>query len=185
MTVTEHEAEISPQAISAVEDALRAFAKALRAVQLYLPNNPTRAQSIEQAKQAFARVWPVLSPLDLQVREASFAVDGRVVYQDVDRGSESLPWLLYRDGLRTLTFHPGFESADLAAVLGVLHKARTATTDDDDLITMLWVADLAHIAYRYVEGGGSNDFVMASGERAGVSPILRTAMWKAGAPTTS
>jgi len=172
MTVTAHEADISPQAISAVEDALRAFAKALRAVQLYLPNNPTRAQSIEQTRQAFGRVWPFLSPLDIQVRESAFTLDDRVVYQDVERGTESLPWLLYRDGLRTLTLLPGFETSDLEAVLLLLHRARAASTDDDDLVTMLWVADLANVTYRYVESAGANDFVVASGDRAGVATQL-------------
>lgn len=171
MTVSAFEADVSPQAISAVEDALRAFAKALRAVQLYLPNNPTRTQSIEQARQAFGRIWPFLSPLDIQVREASFTLDDRVVYQDVDRGTESLPWLLYRDGLRTLSFMPGFEAADVETVLLLLHKARTASTDDDDLVTMLWVADLAHLTYRYVESNGA-DFVMASGDRPGIATQL-------------
>ena len=172
MTVTTHEAELSPQAIAAIEDALRAFAKALRAVQLYLPNNPTRAQSIEQARQAFVRVWPLVSPLELQVREASFTLDDRIVYQDVERGTESLPWLLFRDGLRTLSFLPGFEAEDLPAVLGLLHKARTASTDDDDLVTMLWVADLAYVTYRYVESNGASDFVVASGDRTGVATHL-------------
>ena len=169
MTVTAHEVEMSPQAISAVEEALRAFAKALRAVQLYLPNNPTRAQSVEQARQAFVRVWSLVSSLEIHVREASFLVEERVVYQDVDRGTESLPWLLYRDGVRSLTFSPGFETTDLGALLGVLHKARTATTDDDDLITMLWVTDLAHVAYRYVESAGGNDYVLTAGELLGIA----------------
>jgi len=169
MTATAHEVAMSPQAISAVEEALRTFAKALRAVQLYLPNNPTRAQSIEQARQAFVRVWSLVSSLEIHVREASFIVADRVVYQDVDRGTESLPWLLYRDGVRSLTFSPGFETADLGALLGVLHKARTATTDDDDLITILWVTDLAHVAYRYVESAGGNDYVLTSGELLGIA----------------
>jgi len=50
----------------------------------------------------------------------------------------------------------------------VLHKARTATTDDDDLITILWVTDLAHVAYRYVESAGGNDYVL-SGELLGIA----------------
>ncbi|MFN7457075.1 MAG: hypothetical protein ACK5U0_06715, partial [Gemmatimonas sp.] len=127
MTVSVPDAGFSPEVVSAVEDALRAFAKALRAVQLYLPNNPTRAQSVEQARQAFARVWTYLTPLDLQVREASFTLDDRVVYQDVERAGESLPWLLYRDGLRSLSFLPGFETQDLEILLALLHRARTAS----------------------------------------------------------
>lgn len=169
MTATAHEVEMSPQAISAVEEALRAFAKALRAVQLYLPNNPTRAQSVEQARQAFVRVWSFLSPLEIHVREASFLVGDRVAYHDVDRGTESLPWLLYRDGVRSLTLLPGFETSDLGALLGVLHQARIATTDDDDLITMLWVTDLPHVSYRYVESAGGNDYVLTSGELLGIA----------------
>ncbi len=169
MTVTTHEEEVSPLAISAVEDALRAFAKALRAVQLYLPNNPTRAQSIEQTRQAFGRIWAHVSPLDIQVREASFTLDDRVVYQDVDRGTDSLPWLLYRDGVRSLTLMPGVEGSDLEALLLLLHRARSASSEDDDLVTMLWVTDLEFVNYRYVENNGANDFVMASGDRPGIA----------------
>lgn len=169
MTVTPHEEEVSPLAISAVEDALRAFAKALRAVQLYLPNNPIRAQSIDQTRQAFGRIWAHVSPLDIQVREASFMLDDRVVYQDVERGIESLPWLLYRDGVRSLTLMPGVEGSDLEALLLLLHKARSASSEDDDLVTMLWVTDLEFVNYRYVESNGANDFVTASGDRPGIA----------------
>ncbi|WP_396212986.1 HEAT repeat domain-containing protein [Gemmatimonas sp.] len=169
MTVTPHEEEVSPLAISAVEDALRAFAKALRAVQLYLPNNPIRAQSIDQTRQAFGRIWAHVSPLHIQVREASFMLDDRVVYQDVERGIESLPWLLYRDGVRSLTLMPGVEGSDLEALLLLLHKARSASSEDDDLVTMLWVTDLEFVNYRYVESNGTNDFVTASGDRPGIA----------------
>ncbi len=103
----------SPLAVSAIEDALRALAKAQRALQLYLPNNPTRAQAIEQARAAFARVWGAAPSVALEIREASFAWEDRVVYQDLERGTEGLPWLLYRDGLRALTLHAGFESLEL------------------------------------------------------------------------
>ena len=169
MTVTAHEANTSPQAIAAIEDALRAFAKALRAVQLYLPNNPTRAQGIEQARLAFAQVWPLLGTLELEIHEASLTVDDHVVYHDSERGTESLPWLLFRDGLRSLSFLPGFEGEDLPAMLGLVHKARVASSEDDDLVTLLWVADLAHVAYRFVESNGGGAFVPASGDRRAVA----------------
>jgi len=77
---------------------------------------------------------------------------------------------------------PGFEAADLGALLGVLHKARTATTDDDDLITMLWVTDLAHVAYRYVESAGGNDYVLTAGEQPGTSTAQPGALPLTAAP---
>lgn len=161
-----------PRTASAVEDALRAFAKAQRAMQLYLPNNPTRAQALEQARAAFARIWTHTASVELEIREAAFVCDDTVVYQDVERGTEALPWLLHRDGLRALTLREGFEKEELDVLLGVLHRSRTAPADDDDLVTLLWVADLATVDFRHVEIDGASDFALA-GERGSGAGVAR------------
>lgn len=142
---------VAPQAIAAVGEALRAFAKSLRATQLYLPNNPVLGQSLEVARRAFSAVWPHCNPLTLRVMETSLEWEGRAVLLEAERGTEGLPWLLYRDGVRSLTLHGGFETVDLHALLGILHAARTASPDADDLVTTLWVAGLATVEYRHVD----------------------------------
>lgn len=175
MTPTGNEVTASPPAeaaiaVTAIEDALRAFAKALRAIQLYLPNNPTRAAAIEQVRAAFGRVWRVANPLEIRIKEASFEWEEQTVYLDAERGTDGLPWLLYRDGLRTLTVHSGFETTDLDTLLVILHKARTALPDDDDLVTLLWVADLATLEYRHVEHDTVGDMPVVGGaDRPGVA----------------
>ncbi len=170
MTTTGHEVAASPQAVAAIEDALRAFAKALRAVQLYLPNNPTRAAAIDKVRTAFGEVWHVANPLEIQIKEAAFVWEGTTVYRDAERGTDGLPWLLYRDGLRSLVVHSGFETADLDALLAILHKARAASADDDDLVTRLWVADLATLEYRHVEHAAAGDLPVVSGaDRPGMA----------------
>ncbi len=156
-----------PQATSSIEEALRGLAKAQRAMQLYLPNNPTRAQAIEQARAAFGRLWHHAPTFVLEIRESSIVWDDQVVYQDLERGTEGLPWLLYRDGLRALTLHAGFETTELEALLQVLYRARTAAPDEDDLVTLLWVADLQYVEYRHVELDGVVDFALAATERGG------------------
>lgn len=176
MTDTIDEALASPQAIAAVEDALRAFAKALRAVQLYLPNNATRATILGQARESFLRLWQEVDELEIGVRENSFTWEERTVFSDAERAGESLPWLLYRDGLRSLTFTPGFEEQELESLLVILQRTRNATADDDDLVTMLWVADLSSLHYRFVESSGVGDLVVMSssdrgGQVAGVSDL--------------
>ncbi len=162
------EATLSPEAIAAVEDVLHAFAKALRATQLYLPNNPTRAHAIGRAREAFVAVWRHVHPLELEIREAAFRWETRVVYSDAERGTEGLPWLLYRDGLRSLSFQRGFETADLDTLLTVLQRARGATTDEDDLVTMLWVADLTALGYQHVESDSAVDLPSIGTDRQGV-----------------
>lgn len=170
MTVVVTDPTPSLQAVSAVEDALRALSKAFRSAQLYLPNNPAREQTLELARQAFAKVWAREPTLELQVQESAFLWEGRSVFQDAGRATDSLPWLLYRDGLRAITFLPGCEDQDLGTLIVLLQRARTATTDDDDIVTMLWVADLGHVSYRYVDvGSGVEPMLMSSGDRPGVA----------------
>jgi hypothetical protein len=143
--------DVSPLAAAAVEDALRSFAKSLRAKQLYLPNNPVLGQSLDHTGRAFHAVWPHCNPLTLRVNETSLEWEGRTVLVDAERRTDGLPWLFYRDGVRSLTLHEGFEAIDLHALLGILHAARTASPDADDLVTTLWVAGLATVDYRHVD----------------------------------
>jgi hypothetical protein len=151
MTTSAPEAVVPPAAAPLVEEALRSFAKAFRATLLYRANNPMRIRAVEEARVAFGRLWPVLDPLLLHVRDAAFTWGDRVVLQEAERGTDGLPWLLFRDGLRELELTSGFEDGELEALLGLLQRARLATPDEDDLVTLLWVADFACLRYRYVE----------------------------------
>ncbi len=171
MTLVPAVAHTPAQQLSVIEDALRAFAKALRATQLYLPNNAMRAQSLDQTRVAFSKVWTFAAPLDIQVQETSFLWGEHAVYRDSERGVDGLPWLLYRDGLRSLHFHPGFEDADLDALLTLLQRTRTSSPDDDDLVTLLWIADLSTLDYRHVEYAGVSDLPFLDQERTGTAVV--------------
>lgn len=164
-----HGADLSPAAIAAVEDAVRAFAKALRAMQLYLPNNPTRLAAVEHTRAAFASVWQHADPVVIRIHESALLWEDRVVYDDSERGSEGLPWLMYRDGLRLLTLHEEFETEGLDGLLAILQRARTTSPDDDDLVTLLWVADLPKVSYQHVESHSSTHAPAAADDSAGAT----------------
>lgn len=150
-----------PVSKDVVEDALRALARAFTAVQLYLPNNQQRAQRLADTRAAFARLWQHTDGLDLEVRESALLLDGAVVYQELERGAEALPWLLYRDGVRRLSLSPGFEDRELDAFLAVMQAARSGTNDDDDLVTLLWIADFRCLRYRFLDAFGGDGFAGA------------------------
>lgn len=145
------DATLSPSAARALEESLRAFARTFRAYQLYLPNNPMRAKSLKDARQAFAVLWSQVDEVTLTIAENAFLVDGNAIYQDDERGAAGLPWLLYRDGLRRLDLSRGFEESELEAFLDLLHRSKSAPPDEDDLVTLLWVADFTYLQYRNVE----------------------------------
>ncbi|MEP6833641.1 MAG: HEAT repeat domain-containing protein [Gemmatimonas sp.] len=161
--------EVNVVAVNAIAEALRAFAKALRANQLYLPNNPTRQRAIEVAQSLFTQVWYHTDAVRIEIHETELLWDEQVVYRDAERGSEALPFVFYRDGLRELELLPGFEHDELPTLLALLQRAKTAAPDEDDLVTLLWVADLATVRYRHVEIGGDAELPLMLAGGSGIA----------------
>jgi HEAT repeat protein len=134
-----------------VTDLLKAFVKAVRAHQLYLPNNPMHARSLEAVRDAFGSLWQHTDELDLQVVETRLEWEGRVVLDEQERTSDNVAWLLYKDGIRELKMLKGFEQEELGILFNLLQRVRKATDDDDDLLTLMWEQEFAMLQYRYVD----------------------------------
>jgi len=150
-------------------NVIRAFVRAHRASQMYLPNSPMRPKARKEAREAFRVFWLEEDELSLTITEQQLRSDDREVYRDDERNSAALPWLLFRDGLRRIDLQPGFEEEELDMLLDILQQAREATTDDDDLITRLWLADFKLLTYRNVEL--LQDFEDPSGGEGGAPSV--------------
>ena len=134
-----------------VTDLLKAFVKAVRAHQLYLPNNPMHARSLEAVKEGFAAIWRHTDELELHVIETRLEWEGRVVLDEHERTSDNVAWLLYKDGIRELKMLKGFEQEELGVLFNLLQRVRKATDDDDDLLTLMWEREFVTLQYRYVD----------------------------------
>ena len=64
-----------------VEELLSLIGKALRAVQLYLPNNPVYQRALENVRVACRKLWQATDDLVLDVQETELRWEGNVVYQ--------------------------------------------------------------------------------------------------------
>ena len=134
-----------------VTDLLKAFVKAVRATQMYLPNNPMHARALDAVKDAFSALWQHTDELVLQVIETRLDWDGRTVLDEHERTSDNVAWLLYKDGIRELTMLKGFEQEELGVLFNLLQRVRKATDDDDDLLTLMWEREFVNLQYRYVD----------------------------------
>ncbi|MFN2635974.1 MAG: HEAT repeat domain-containing protein [Gemmatimonadaceae bacterium] len=134
-----------------VSDLLKSFVKAVRATQLYLPNNPMHARSLEAVKESFAALWKNTEELELQIVETQMKWEGRVVLDEGDRTSDNVAWLFYKDGIRELKILKGFEEEELSLLFGLLQRVRKAGDDDDDLLTLMWEREFENLQYRYVD----------------------------------
>ncbi len=138
---------------SFVAESLKAFGKAVRAYQLYLPNNPMHARALDAVRESFVALWTQTDSIELQMSETQFLWEKRPVFEEADRATDSLPWTFYKDGIRELRMEKGFEGADLNLLLDILQRIRKASADDDDLLTMLWEAEFSALQYKYVDIG--------------------------------
>lgn len=134
-----------PERIAAL---LAGLVKAARAHQIYQGANPIYQRFVTELHDDLSRVWGEIPVLDLRVEEDAFVWQGERFA--VGEGRESLPFLFYKDGIRLLTFHPGFED-EVPRFLEVLGRARLVKEQTDDLITLLWEADLEYFRAGYID----------------------------------
>ena len=156
MTTGQTSTQVLPA--SQVSEMIQAMAKALRAFQMYLPNNPIYQRAIQNVRAAFKPIWAATDELELKVAETELLWEDHAVYRQINKG-ESIAWTLFKDGMRRLTIYKGAEDEELPRFLEAVNKARFLTTDaGDDLLTLLWALEFENIKYHFIdffaEGGG-------------------------------
>ncbi|MGH7671358.1 MAG: HEAT repeat domain-containing protein [Gemmatimonadales bacterium] len=141
---------------SQVEELMQVVSKGMRATQLYLPNNPVYQRAVDNLRAAFRQIWQATDDLHFDVGETELRWEDHVVYSQ-DQRNESVAWTLYKDGVRSLTFKPGVEEAEIVRFLGVLHQAKNLQADaPDDLLTLLWAEDFQFVNYTFRELASEN-----------------------------
>ena len=143
---------------------MQLLSKGMRATQLYLPNNPVYQRSLDNIRGGFRQIWQATDDLVFDIGETDMRWEDHVVYSQ-DQRNESIAWTLYKDGVRSLTFKPGVEEAEIVRFLGVLHQAKNLSADaPDDLLTLLWAEDFQFIAYTFRELASENAVPIEKGE---------------------
>jgi HEAT repeat protein len=177
-----------PVDTSVVEELLRLFGKGARAHQLYLPNNPVYKAAHDALRAAFLPVWEETGELVLGFTESEVKFEGQTVLAEKEKGSESLPWLFYKDGVREIRLMPGFEGEESDKLLDILQRLRKASPEEDDLLTMLWQGDFNFLRYRYVdvtmESSGSGAPLADGGEMVRAERVDTRAAVAEGVETT-
>jgi len=155
LAVAPADSQEPPFSPALVEEMVRQLVKASRAHQLYLDNNPMHARAIDLTRASFAPIWQQTDSIVLAVSETELRWEGRVVLAESEKASEGFAWLLFKDGVRALQLQAGFEG-ELVPFLDILQRVRRAHPDEDDLLTLLWEQDFAHLRYEYVDVQGED-----------------------------
>jgi HEAT repeat protein len=139
------EPQINEEMASAA-DLIRSLLKAIKAFKLYESNNPMLGKQLEELTAKFKGYLDRYQTLNLQVGEYKLFFDGKPIYENTDM-KESLAFLLYKDGVREIRFLGGLEDGEVSDFLDVLRKNDQISRLEDDVVTLLWQKDFAHITY--------------------------------------
>ncbi len=133
--------------------------KAYRAIRFYPPDHPLANHCLDELAGAFDRALAD-GTLRLAVSENSLTYEEEPVFTTDDL-RESIPFILFRDGIRSLTFRNGLGRDEAAELIEALGQAQEVDKADHDLVTILWERNLPHLEYQVadplLEGESSAD----------------------------
>ncbi len=130
-----------PQTVSAICLYLH---RAYRDLRLYPSGHPTARQALDGLTDRLGRHLEAHGPLVLDVEENGLVYDEQQVYV-YDASRDNLAFLMFRDGIRSLSFRPGLDPNELEGFVSRLAHADDLDNADYDLVTALWEDDFAHI----------------------------------------
>jgi len=149
-------ADPSELPIEEVRDVFLTLSKALRAYQLYDPNNPVYKRFVANLRESLDRVWEGRDRLQILVEEDRLTWMGEEVYKNATR-ADSLAFMFYRDGIRDISFEKGVRDQEIEGLLDALNRTRNARGEGEDLVTMIWDLHLEHFSYSAVDVGQEGD----------------------------
>jgi hypothetical protein len=144
---------LSPEA-QAAATWFRQLARALRVFRLYGGSNPVVQAAQESAVATLAELLPAHGGWQLRYSATEVFFGEEPIVQVAPRTpgvehvgivTDQIPFLFYRDGVRKLTFHADTPRGDLEAFVQILRDASSGSATQDDLVTLLWQANLSHI----------------------------------------
>jgi len=133
-----------------VRELVRLLVKTQKAQRLYDSRNAVAERLELDLYERLSAFVSEEGDIQLVVLESQLRSEDEVVFESANR-TDSLAFLLYRDGIRRLSFSPGLEHQELRAFLRCLNRVALLTNDRDDLVTLLWEQDFHSIRYFAIE----------------------------------
>ena len=150
--------ELTP-AGQAAEAWLRQLARTLKVYRLYKRDNPIVVHSHDQLLTNLEALLAKHGRLYFRFSATEIALGNEVLVkaglaaseEGVQYGAlDELPFHFYRDGVRHVAIQPGTSRGELDAFIEALRLSDGSSDNHDDLVTMLWQANLSQIAVESV-----------------------------------
>jgi HEAT repeat protein len=149
-------------AVKAAGVWLHLFARTLKTCRLYDAGNPTVGKFRDELTEALARLLDEHGPVTYRFAAEDVTCEGHSLYPARSR-EDNLAFAFHRDGVRALTLQPGAEPHECLALVDAVLNVTGQNLDGDDLVTLLWEANLRHVDIDYIPAEGDAGAGDASG----------------------
>jgi HEAT repeat protein len=143
------------------------LARTLKTCRLYDANNPTVIKFREELAAALRRALEETGPWTLSFTSDGVFLEDASLYLARSR-DDNLALPFFRDGVRAITLRPGIGASEVSALLDCVLQVTGQNLTNDDLVTLLWEAELPHCDIDYAPAdddvGGSTTAVGSSEE---------------------
>src|SRR3954468_24004380 len=136
---------------SAVHDALTSVARSFKRVSVYRHARDQHAGYMEGALADLSALLVRQPSVTLSVEPTALLFENEVVHAEPARES-GLCFRLYRDGVRSITFHRGITLDELMALANVTMADPQAEGGREDAVTELWKSNFEHLEYNAGSG---------------------------------
>ncbi len=140
-------------AIKAFAGWIHQFARTLKTCRLYHATNPTVVRFRAELMEALARLTAEHGAVTYRFTADDVLHEETSLYAAKSR-DDNLALVFHRDGVRAITFDPAITARELDAVLDAVLFVSGQAHVEDDLVTLLWQANLQHVDVDYVPGEG-------------------------------
>jgi HEAT repeat protein len=137
---------VDEREIKEVTEIVRLLSKTISTIKIFLADHTT-------VKNQIADLWTKLDAfleknqtLEIDIQEYSFTYKNKPVFQDY-KMIKSLPFLLYKDGMQTLSFYKGLKKEELQGFMEIIKNVYELPPEESDIINLLWEKDFANIRY--------------------------------------
>lgn len=147
---------VEPAALQEIGAWLGQLVRAIKTCRLYDEANPTVVRAREELAASLAALLARCGAVQLAVGTHTLAYAGHDL-QTGRSGDDNIAAVLHRDGIRALGFEPGIPAREVEALLERLLAVTGPAAGDDDLVTLLWDANLSSVTIETVPLEGEAD----------------------------
>jgi HEAT repeat protein len=170
------------EAISAeIQDAVRNFVSALRAVKLYPPNNPVYSQSVKKAFEFLDQALKREPVFTVGIHKTFFTYEQMSIGKDAQI-NRAIAQDLFAKGVREITFNKGTTEKELLDLCKALALSNEEMAMKSGISSILWEQGATHIT---VTEAGLDDVITTQKETGpGTDAVARPEVEGSGAPAS-